>query len=127
MTFTLVYDGGCPFCRHFAQRSELLGGVPDLVIRDGRSDHELRANLRRRGYNISNGAVLMNGDQIWHGSEAIAMLCKHLTPTDPLLRLLHGLFSDTRRANLLYPGLLAARQIALGLKGLPLDPDQSRV
>ena len=127
MTFTLVYDGGCPFCRHFAQRSELLGGVPDLVIRDGRSDHELRTNLRQRGYNISNGAVLMNGDQIWHGSEAIAMLCKQLTPTDPLLRLLHGLFSDTRRANLLYPGLLAARQIALGLKGLPLDPDQSRV
>ncbi len=127
MTFTLVYDGGCPFCRHFAQRSELLGGVPDLVIRDGRSDHELRSNLRKRGYNISNGAVLMNGDQIWHGSEAIAMLCKHLTPTDPLLRLLHGLFSDNRRANLLYPGLLAARQIALGLKGLPLDPDQSRV
>ena len=123
MAYTLVYDGGCPFCRHFALRSELLGGVPDLVIRDGRSDHELRAMLRKRGYNISNGAVLMDGEQIWHGSEAIAVLCQNLTPSDPLLRILHGVFSDTRRANLLYPGLLAARQIALGLKGLPLDPD----
>lgn len=123
MAYTLVYDGGCPFCRHFALRSELLGGVPDLVIRDGRSDHELRAMLRKRGYNISNGAVLMDGEQIWHGSEAITMLCRNLTPSDPLLRVLHGVFSDTRRANLLYPGLLAARQIALGLKGLPLDPD----
>ncbi|QNI84767.1 hypothetical protein SynPROS71_00956 [Synechococcus sp. PROS-7-1] len=123
MAYTLVYDGGCPFCRHFALRSELLGGVPDLMIRDGRSDHELRAMLRKRGYNISNGAVLMDGEQIWHGSEAITMLCRNLTPSDPLLRVLHGVFSDTRRANLLYPGLLAARQIALGLKGLPLDPD----
>ena len=123
MAYTLVYDGGCPFCRHFALRSELLGGVPDLMIRDGRSDHELRAKLRKRGYNISNGAVLMDGEQIWHGSEAITMLCRNLTPSDPLLRGLHGVFSDTRRANLLYPGLLAARQIALGLKGLPLDPD----
>ncbi|QNJ05625.1 hypothetical protein SynMEDNS5_00897 [Synechococcus sp. MEDNS5] len=123
MPFTLVYDGGCPFCRHFALRSELLGGVPDLVIRDGRSDHELRAMLRRRGYNISNGAVLMDGEQIWHGSEAITMLCRNLTPSDPLLRVLHGVFSNSKRANLLYPGLLAARQIALGLKGLPLDPD----
>ena len=123
MPFTLVYDGGCPFCRHFALRSELLGGVPDLVIRDGRSDHELRAMLRRRGYNISNGAVLMDGEQIWHGSEAITMLCRNLTPSDPLLRVLHGVFSNSTRANLLYPGLLAARQIALGLKGLPLDPD----
>ncbi|MGB1022829.1 MAG: hypothetical protein ACPGXW_08455, partial [Synechococcus sp.] len=119
----LVYDGGCPFCRHFALRSELLGGIPDLMIRDGRSDHELRAMLRTRGYNISNGAVLMDGEQIWHGSEAITMLCRNLTPSDPLLRILHGVFSDTRRANLLYPGLLAARQIALGVKGLPLDPD----
>ena len=123
MALTLVYDGGCPFCRHFALRSELLGGIPDLVIRDGRSDHELRAMLRTRGYNIRNGAVLMDGEQIWHGSEAIAMLCQNLTPSDPLLRILHGVFSDTRRANLLYPGLLAARQIALGVKGLPLDPD----
>ena len=31
MSFTLVYDGGCPFCRHFARRSELLGGLPDLI------------------------------------------------------------------------------------------------
>ncbi|PTT94799.1 hypothetical protein DBR45_50295, partial [Pseudomonas sp. HMWF031] len=82
MALTLVYDGGCPFCRHFALRSELLGGIPDLVIRDGRSDHELRSMLRTRGYNISNGAVLMDGEQIWHGSEAIAMLCQNLTPSD---------------------------------------------
>ena len=59
MSITLVYDGGCPFCRHFARRSELLGGLPDLIIRDGRSDHELRRMLGRRGFNLSNGAVLM--------------------------------------------------------------------
>ena len=125
MSFTLVYDGGCPFCRHFARRSELLGGLPDLIIRDGRSDHELRGMLRRRGFNLSNGAVLMEGERIWHGSEAIAVLCQHLTPSDPLLQLLHGLFRNSRRANLLYPGLLAARQLALELRGLPLDPDQA--
>ena len=125
MSFTLVYDGGCPFCRHFARRSELLGGLPDLIIRDGRSDHELRRMLGRRGFNLSNGAVLMEGERIWHGSEAIAVLCQHLTPSDPLLQLLHGLFRNQRRANLLYPGLLAARQLALGLRGLPLDPDQA--
>ena len=125
MAFTLVYDGGCPFCRHFAHRSELLGGLPDLVIRDGRSDHELRAMLRNKGFNLSNGAVLMDENQIWHGSEAISMLCRHLSPSDPLLQLLNGLFKDSGRANLFYPGLLMARQIALGLRGLPVDPDQT--
>ena len=125
MALTLVYDGGCPFCRHFAQRSELMGGVPDLVIRDGRSDHELRATLRRKGFNLSNGAVLIDEGQIWHGSDAIAELCQRLSPSDPLLGLLNGLFSDSRRAGLLYPGLLAARQIALRLQGLRVDPDQA--
>jgi predicted DCC family thiol-disulfide oxidoreductase YuxK len=125
MAFTLVYDGGCPFCRHFAHRSELMGGLPDLVIRDGRSDHALRAELRSKGFNLSNGAVLMNDEHIWHGSEAISMLCQQLKPSDPLLKLLNGLFSDSGRANRLYPGLLAARQFALGLRGLPVDPDQA--
>ena len=125
MALTLVYDGGCPFCRHFAHRSELMGGLPDLVIRDGRSDHELRAMLRSKGFNLSNGAVLMDEDQIWHGSEAISILCRHLSPSDPLLQLLNGLFKDSGRANLFYPGLLMARQIALGLRGLPVDPDQT--
>ena len=49
MTLTLVYDGGCPFCRHFALRSELVGGVPELEIRDGRSEQLLRAQLKARG------------------------------------------------------------------------------
>lgn len=125
MALTLVYDGGCPFCRHFARRSELLGGMPNLVIKDGRSDHELRSRLRQQGFKLSEGAVLIDGNRIWHGSEAISILCQQLAPSDPLLQLLHGLFRDSRRANLLYPGLLAARQIALGLRGLPLDPDQA--
>jgi predicted DCC family thiol-disulfide oxidoreductase YuxK len=125
MPLTLVYDGGCPFCRHFALRSELLGGIPDLVIRDGRADHGLRRQLREQGHDLNKGAVLMDGARVWHGSEAIAVLCRQLTPTDPLLQLLHGLFRDSRRANLLYPGLLAARQLALGLRRLPLDPDSA--
>jgi predicted DCC family thiol-disulfide oxidoreductase YuxK len=125
MALTLVYDGGCPFCRHFALRSELVGGLPDLVIRDGRSDHELRRMLRKKGFNLSNGAVLIDEGTIWHGSDAISVLCQQLSPSDPLLSLLNGVFSNSGRARLLYPGLLAARQIALGLRGLPVDPDQA--
>ena len=49
MTLTLVYDGGCPFCRSFALRSELVGGIKDLEIRDGRADNELRSRLQQQG------------------------------------------------------------------------------
>ena len=126
MSLTLVYDGGCPFCRQFALASELTGGIPRLELRDGRADHDLRAGLRARGLNLANGAVLLEGDQAWHGAEAISELCRRLAPSGPLLQLLRGLFSVPNRAQRLYPLLLLARRMALQWKGLPEDPDQNR-
>ena len=124
MTLTLVYDGGCLFCRSFALRSELLGGLSDLKIVDGRADEVLRRNLDTRGLRLADGAVLLEGDQAWHGSAAVAELCRRMQPSDPLLSLLRDLFRDQNRAGTLYPGLLLARRLALGLRGLPVDPDQ---
>lgn len=123
MVLTLVYDGGCPFCRHFALRSELTSGIPDLEIRDGRSELALRDQLRKRGMNLANGAVLLEGDQAWHGSAAIAELSRRMRPGDPLLQLLRSVFKEESRSTALYPGLLLARRIALALRGLPEDPD----
>jgi len=124
MALVLVYDGGCPFCRHFALRSELVGGLPNLEIRDGRSDHPLRAQLKARGLDLARGAVLLEGDQAWHGSAAIAELCRRLNPSDPLLALLRHVFAVPPRARQIYPLLLWARRMALHVKGLPEDPDQ---
>ena len=125
MTLMLVYDGGCPFCRHFALRSELVGGVPSLTIRDGRADQALRAGLKARGLDLARGAVLLEGDQAWHGSAAIAELCRRLQPSDPLLALLRQVFAAPPRARQLYPLLLWARRLALQWKGLPEDPDET--
>ena len=124
MPLTLVYDGGCLFCRSFALRSELLGGLPDLKILDGRADDALRRTLEARGMRLADGAVLMEGEQAWHGSAAIAELSRRMQPSDPLLVVLRDLFRDRSRAEALYPGLLLARRLALGLRGLPVDPDQ---
>jgi predicted DCC family thiol-disulfide oxidoreductase YuxK len=124
MTLVLVYDGGCPFCRHFALRSELVGGLPDLVICDGRADHALRSQLKGRGLDLARGAVLFEANQAWHGADAIAELCRRLNPSDPLFGVLHQLFAAPPRARRLYPLLLWARRTALNWKGLPEDPDQ---
>tara|TARA_B100001769_G_scaffold237443_1_gene202765 strand:- start:72 stop:446 length:375 start_codon:yes stop_codon:yes gene_type:complete len=123
MHLTLIYDGGCPFCRNFAVRSELSGGVRGLQIIDGRDDHIQRQQLRERGFALANGAVLIEGQTIWHGSAAIAELCRRMEPSDQLLGLLQGMFRDDARSKILYPALLLARQIALNLRGLPVDPD----
>ncbi len=121
----LVYDGGCPFCRHFALVSELRGGVSGLQIVDGRADSALRRHLSHQGLNLAEGAILLEGDQAWHGAEAISRLCAQLQPSDPLLALLRTLFRNPQRSRLGYPLLLAARRVALALQGLPLDPERS--
>jgi len=126
MTLTLVYDGGCPFCRQFALATELTGGIPLLELRDGRADHDLRAALKARGLNLARGAVLLEDERAWHGAEAIAELCRRLAPSGPLLQLLRGLFSEPNQARRLYPLLLLARRLALQWRGLPEDPDQHR-
>ncbi|MCP9928408.1 DCC1-like thiol-disulfide oxidoreductase family protein [Cyanobium sp. CH-040] len=123
----LVFDGGCPFCRHFAELSELRGGIPNLQIRDGRSDHGLRLALARRGYRLGNGAMLLPegapDGQVLHGAEAIQWICARLRPSDQLLRLLALLLATPPRSRALYPLLLMARRLALGLKGLPVEPE----
>ena len=124
MLLILIYDGGCPFCREFALRSELQAGVPNLRIVDGRADDNLRRELNTLGLPLRNGAVLIEGEQKWHGSEAIAELSRRMKPSDPLLKLLARLFADNQRSALAYPALLAARRLALATRGLSVDPDQ---
>ena len=125
MLLTLIYDGGCPFCREFALRSELQAGVPNLRIVDGRADDNLRRELNALGLPLRNGAVWMQGDQKWHGREAIAERSRRMKPSEPLLRLLARVFADNQRSALAYPALLAARRLALATRGLSVDPDQA--
>ena len=123
----LVYDGGCPFCQHFASLSELRGGIPGLQIRDGRSDGELRQWLALRGLRPADGAVLIDGERLLHGADAIQWMAARMQPSAALLHVLGALMGEPPRARRLYPLLLAARRVALALKGLPPDPDQAAV
>jgi len=125
MLLTLIYDGGCPFCREFALRSELKAGIPNLRIVDGRADHNIRRQLNNHGLPLRDGAVLIEGEQRWHGSEAIAELSRRMNPSGPLLGLLAKVFSDDQRSALAYPALLVARRMALATRGLSVDPDRA--
>lgn len=120
----LVFDGGCPFCRHFALLSELRGGIPGLEIRDGRADTELRRSLAARGFHLRDGAMVLDGERVLHGAEAIQWICSRMEPGAPLLRLLASVFTTPGWSRSAYPLLLLARRVALGLRGLPVDPDR---
>ncbi|MFO7628684.1 MAG: DCC1-like thiol-disulfide oxidoreductase family protein [Prochlorococcaceae cyanobacterium] len=121
----LVFDGGCPFCRHFAELSELRSGIEGLQIRDGRADPELRLQLQRGGQRLRDGAFVIDGGRVLHGAEAIQWLCARMHPSDALLQLLAPLLAGPERSRRLYPLLLLARRAALALRRLPVDPDRA--
>jgi len=118
----LVFDGGCVFCRGFAELSELRSGIPGLQIRDGRSDHGLRAQLKGRGYELRDGAMVLVDGEVLHGAEAISWLCSRMQPSGALLALLTPLFRSPDRSRQLDPLLLLARRLALAARRLPVDP-----
>ena len=117
---TFIYDGECPFCNHFAELLELKSKINSISIIDGRKNRDLISSLLDRGYDIDKGAILLKGNNIFHGAEAINTICSQITnPSGKLLKLLSNIFKSNKRTNLLFPFLVRARRFALIAKGIP--------
>ena len=117
---TFIYDGKCPFCNHFAELLELKSKIKTIHIIDGRKNKKLINTLLDKGYDLDKGAILLNGDNIYHGAEAINTVCKNITnPSGNLMKLLSKFFKSKNRTNLLFPFLVRARRFALISKGVP--------
>ena len=118
--FTFIYDGECPFCNHFAELLELQSKIRNISIINGRKNKKLISSLLEKGFDIDKGAILLKGDNIYHGAEAINTVCKQINnPSGNLLKLLSKIFKSNKRTNLLFPFLVVARRFALISKGIP--------
>ena len=116
---TFIYDGECPFCNHFAELLELKSKIKNISILDARKNKNITNSLLNKGYDIDKGAILLKGDEIFHGAEAINTICKQIkNPSGRLLKLLSNTFKSNKRTNLLFPFLVIARRFALISKGV---------
>ena len=118
-----IYDGECPFCNHFAQLLELKSKLPQLQIIDGRRNLEQLTELYKKGYDLNNGAILINNGEIKSGSEAVTWICSEIKePNDSLLEVLRIIFASNKRSKVLFPFLLWGRRLLLTLKGKVWQP-----
>ena len=118
-----IYDGECPFCNHFAQLLELKSNLQEVEILDGRKNLPLLSQLYNQGYDLNNGAILINNENIMHGAEAINWICSQIKePSDSLLEVLRIIFTSNKRTNFLFPFLLWGRRLSLTLKGKVWHP-----
>ena len=117
---TFIYDGECPFCNHFAELLELKSKINNISILDGRENHNLIISLLNKGYDIDKGAILLKDNKIFHGAEAIHVVCKEINdPSGNLLKLLSKIFKSNKTTTLLFPFLVRARRFLLISKGIP--------
>ena len=120
-----IYDGECPFCNHFAELLELKSNLNGIEIRDGRRNLSYLKELLKKGFDLDKGAILIKGEEILHGSEAINWICNQIKdPSDKLLEIIRLLFSSKERTSLFFPLLIWSRRLLLILKGVPLKPLQ---
>ena len=116
---TFIYDGECPFCNHFAELLELKSKIKNISILDARKNQIITNSLLNKGYDIDKGAILLRGDDIFHGAEAINTICNQINnPSGRLLKLLSNIFKSNKRTKLLFPFLVRARRFALISKGV---------
>ena len=114
-----IRDRECPFCNHFAELLEIKSKIKNISILDARKNQIITNYLLKKGYDIAKGAILLKGDDIFHGAEAINTVCNEINnPSGRLLKLLSNIFKSNKRTKLLFPLLIRARRFALISKGV---------
>ena len=117
--YTFIYDGECPFCNHFAELLEIKSEISNIKIIDGRKNLTLIKSLLEDGYDLDKGAILLKDEDVFHGANAINIICKQINnPSNRLLLFLSNLFKSTKRTKVLFPFLVRARRFALISKGI---------
>lgn len=114
---TILYDGACPFCSRYVRLLRLRRAVGDVRLVDARSNCPEVLRVTERGLSLDDGMVLISGDEMYGGAEAIRRLALLSTPSDTFNRFNHRLFRSGTRSRALYPWLRHGRNLALRMLG----------
>lgn len=113
----LVYDGDCPFCSGFVKRLRIEEARGPLVLVNAREGGAIVEDVRRRGYDLDKGMVLILGDEYFHGDEALHRLALMSTSYGWLNRVNAWVFSNRAISLVAYPVMRAGRSVTLRLLG----------
>ena len=113
----MVYDGECPFCSRYVSMVRLREAVGTVRLVNAREADPLVDDLKRAGFDLDEGMVLVMGGRRYHGADCINMLAMLSTPVGGFNRLNAVVFRSRTAARLLYPVLRAGRNLVLRLLG----------
>jgi predicted DCC family thiol-disulfide oxidoreductase YuxK len=114
----LLYDGDCPACSAYVAMARLRQLYPDLRIVSARTEPDLVAELRRKGYEINDGMVLSLEGKIYYATEATRMIAILGRDSSPRWRQAAlGMIGTAPWSRRLYPWLNRGRLLLLRILG----------
>lgn len=113
----LVYDGDCPFCSRYVKLLRLKESIGPVELINARTDHTVVRRLIASGYDLDEGIVLIQGDDIYFGDQCMTRLAVLSTPIGVFNRLNAAILSSPRISAFAYPILKAGRRIVLRILG----------
>lgn len=113
MSFTIYYDGDCPFCTRYVAMSRLRAAAGPVTLIDLRQDAAARARLGAEGLDPDTGMVVETPAGLYHGADAVHAISAMSSGAGLLNRLAATLFRHRALARLAYPVLRAGRNAAL--------------
>ena len=113
---TLIYDGACPLCNHYALKKRIESAFGPLILLDARSSDPRLMAYWLQGYLLDEGMLLDQDGHIFFGDAALAQLAQLSQKTGPFA-LLNHLLARPLISRMLYPAFKTARRVALWLRG----------
>lgn len=114
----LVYDKQCPACDFYCNLVRIRESVGRLELVDARDGGPVMARITAAGFDIDQGMVLITGDKLYYGADAIHVLSLMSTKSGLFNRLTYAAFRSRGVSRVLYPVLRTCRNLLLKLLGI---------
>jgi len=113
----LVYDKQCPACNYYCNLVRIGESVGNLVLVDAREPSTFMDEITAAELDIDQGMVLIVGDRMYYGADAIHALSIMGTRSGVFNRVTYWCFKSKAVSSVLYPILRAARNLLLKILG----------
>lgn len=113
----LVYDGHCPLCDAYSRMVRIRQASGGLRLVDAREGGPIVEDLTARGLDLDEGMVLIAGEQLYYGADALHALSMLSSRSGLFNRINYCVLRSPRIAAAAYPGLKAGRNLLLRVLG----------
>ena len=113
----LVYDKECPACNTYCKIIRIRENVGSLKIIDARENSRVMDEITRSGLDIDQGMVLIIGEKLYYGSDAMHALALISSRSGIFNRINYWIFKSKSVSSLLYPVLRVFRNLLLKILG----------